>query len=147
MIMTFHEAIGVKVDVDVKTGEKLTHSEIYGRAIELLGGLEVVAKFIPFPLEKLRKAYKSDKHFNNTPMKEWDYAAGFITRRGNCDPHGGGLWHLYRQHHINSASCSNGVCVLKEAARRLVERAELGRTEQEKDKPLMLRLLAVGYPL
>ena len=35
--MTLHEAIGVRVDTDIKTGEKLTHSEIYGRAIEFLG--------------------------------------------------------------------------------------------------------------
>ena len=41
--MTLHEAIGVNVDVDIKTGKKLTHSEVYGRAIEYLGGLDEVA--------------------------------------------------------------------------------------------------------
>ena len=37
---------------------------------------------------------------------------------------GGGIWELYRQHGINAASNSEGVCILKEAARRLVEREE-----------------------
>ena len=79
--MTLHEAIGVRVDTDIKTGEKLTHSEIYGRAIEFLGGLDEVARFVPFPVETLRKKLKSDPFLNNTAMSRWDAASGFVCRR------------------------------------------------------------------
>lgn len=121
--MTLHEAIGVKnADIDVTTGVKLTHSEIYGRAIDLLGGLDTVAQFIPFTIEVLRGKYRQDKYFNNTPIKVWDTAAGFASRGASCELVGGGIWYLYHKHGIDCASCSDGVCVLKEAARRLVER-------------------------
>ena len=63
--MTLKEAIGVhRCDIDIKTGERLTHSDIYGRAIDLLGGLDVVAPYIPFPLDDIRKALKTDPHLN-----------------------------------------------------------------------------------
>ncbi len=73
-----HEVIGVKCcNIDVKTGEKLTHSEIYGRAIELLGGLDVVANYVPFKIDFLQERYKEDPNFNNTPLDAWDRAAGY----------------------------------------------------------------------
>lgn len=125
--MTLHEVIGVKYgNIDAETGKPLTHSEVYGRAIDLLGGLDTVKAFIPFSLELLRKRYKEDPYLNNTPLNKWDRAAGFESRpfTGKCLFCGGGIWHLYFQHEINSASCSDGVCLLKEAARRLVEREE-----------------------
>lgn len=126
--MTIQESIGVKmVDIDAKTGEKLTHSEIYGRAIELLGGLDEVARFIPFPMETIREKLKSDPHLNNTPMGTWDAASGFVCRGGNCKFIGGGIWTLYRKYGIDGASNSEGVCILKEAARRLVEREEAAK--------------------
>lgn len=121
--MTLHEAIGVKCgDIDMNTGVKLTHSEVYGRAIELLGGLDVVAQFIPFPVDVLRKKFKKDPYFNNTPMSKWDLASGFVCHGADCKLIGGGIWTLYHKHGINCASNSDGVCILKEAARRLVEK-------------------------
>ena len=123
--MTIKEAIGVhKCDIDIKTGEKLTHSEIYGRAIEYLGGPDAVARFVPFPVDVLRKKLKEDLYLNNTPMRAWGTAAGFIRSGSNCKPYNGGIWYLYRQHDITSASMCEGVCILKEAARRLVERED-----------------------
>lgn len=125
--MTLHEAIGVRVDTDIKTGEKLTHSEIYGRAIEFLGGLDAVARFVPFPVETLREKLKSDPHLNNTAMSRWDAASGFVCSGVHCKFVGGGIWSLYLRHGIDAASNSDGVCVLKEAARRLVEREEAAK--------------------
>lgn len=120
--MTIKEAIRVKnANIDMDTGRKLEHSEIYGRAIDYLGGLEVVKQYIPYDLETLKKAYKEDKHFNNLSISKWDIMAGFLNRGANCSLVGGGIWNLYRQHKINSASCSDGVCILKEAARLWVE--------------------------
>lgn len=117
--ITLKEAVGVRVDVDVKTGQKLSHSEVYGRIIDYLGGLDVVGAYIPFPIEELRKKIKEDQWLNNTPMGAWDRAAGFVCRGPNCSLVGGGLWNLYRKRGITSASCSDGVSLLKEAARQL----------------------------
>lgn len=123
--MTIKEAIGVhKCNIDVKTREKLTHSEIYGRASEYLGGLDEVARFVPFPVEVLREKLKEDIYLNNTPMREWDAVSGFICSGPHYKSYGGGIWYLYRQHGINCASNSDGVCILKEAARRLDERED-----------------------
>ena len=120
--MTIKEAIRVKnVNIDMDTGRKLEHSEIYGRAIDYLGGLEAVKQYIPYGLETLKKAYKEDKYFNNLSISKWDMMAGFLNRGANCSLVGGGIWNLYRQHKINSASCSDGVCILKEAARLWIE--------------------------
>ena len=64
--MTLKEAIGVhRCDIDSKTGERLTHSDIYGRAIDLLGGLDAVAQYIPFPMDVIRRALKTDPYLNN----------------------------------------------------------------------------------
>lgn len=120
--MTIKEAIRVKnANIDMDTGRKLEHSEIYGRAIDYLGGLEAVKQYIPYGLETLKKAYKEDKCFNNLSMRTWDMVAGFISEGARCNFIGGGIWNLYKQHGINSASCSDGVCILKEAARLWVE--------------------------
>lgn len=127
--MTLKEAVGVRVDVDVKTGQKLTHSEVYGRIIDYLGGLEAVAPYIPFELPYLREKRKRDPWFNNTDMSRWDAAAGFRRCRSDCFATGGGLWALYRSHGINCASYSDGVSLLKEAARRLCEQPEIKTIE------------------
>lgn len=123
--MTLKEAVGVRVDVDVKTGQRLTHSEVYGRIIDYLGGLKAVAPYIPFEIPYLREKLKRDPWLNNTDMSKWDAAAGFRCSRSDCFASGGGLWALYRSHGINSASCSDGVSLLKEAACRLCEQPEI----------------------
>lgn len=123
--MTLKEAVGVRVDVDVKTGQRLTHSEVYGRIIDYLGGLKAVAPYIPFEIPYLREKLKRDPWLNNTDMSKWDAAAGFRCSRSDCFASGGGLWALYRSHGITGASCSDGVSLLKEAARRLCEQSEV----------------------
>lgn len=117
--MSPHEAVGIKVDVDIKTGQKLSHSEVYGRIIDYLGGLQEVSKYVPYNVEYLRERIQKDQYLNNTSMINWDRAAGFQCRQANCLFIGGGIWNLYRKHGINAASCSTGVSILKEAARRM----------------------------
>jgi hypothetical protein len=120
---TFSEAINVKnADIDTVTGQKLTHREIYTRAINILGGLDAVIPYIPFSLEEIKEALKTDEHLNNLSMQKWDLASGFRCHQANCDLVGGGVWHLYRKAGINSASNAQGVCLLKEAARQWAER-------------------------
>ena len=125
--MTLKQAIGVNsYGLDVKTGKELTPSEVYGRAIDLLGGLDEIAKFIPFPLEELQKAYETgDTHFNNIGrLSDWDNAAGFDPPDNSEVAPKSGLLTLFRQYGINEVSVSDGVCVLKEAAKQLVERSD-----------------------
>lgn len=124
--MTFDEAINIKyANIDMTTGEKIPHRDKYTRAINLLGGLDAVIPFIPFSLEIIQNALKSDEHLNNLTLCKWSYASGFNTpfiNRGICEFIGGGIWHLYSKAKITSASCSEGVCLLKEAARQWAER-------------------------
>ena len=76
--MTLDEAIGIKSEMrDAKTGEYVDLSERCRRAIEFLGGLDEVVKFIPFPVDTLREKLKEDPHLNNTSLSTWDKAAGF----------------------------------------------------------------------
>lgn len=120
--MTIKEAIGVKnCNVDAKTERVLAHSEIYGRAIDFLGGVECVWKYVPFSEEEVKKALGKDQHLNNLSMKKWDIASGFVRSGADCKAIGGGLWALYRKPGINAASCSDGVCILKECARLKVD--------------------------
>lgn len=129
--MTLNEAIGIKYGMyDVKTGGEVSLAERCRRAIEFLGGLDEVAKFIPFPVEILREKFKEDPNLDNTSLSTWDKAAGFRCgtwrnagrQKYQCLLVRGGIWELYEKHGITSASCDNGVCLLKEAARMLVER-------------------------
>ena len=136
--MTLNEAIGIKYEMrDVKTGEEVSISERCRRAIEFLGGLDEVAKLIPFPVETLREKLKEDPLLNNTSMSAWDKAAGFKCGTGanswrqeyRCLLERGGIWELYEKHGVMAASCADGVCLLKEAARMLVERGAAGQTK------------------
>lgn len=120
--MTLEQACGITCNsIDKQTGMELSHREIYARYIDYLGGLDKVKQYIPIPLKELRQAYKKDELFNNTSLGLWQNAAGFTA--GNPVCFFGGIWMLYRQHGINAASCATGVCILKEAAAMLCERA------------------------
>ena len=125
--MTFDEAINIhKCNIDITTGQAISHTEKYTRAINLLGGLDVIIPYIPFTLAHIQKAVKEDENLNNLSAHMWSLSAGFkwtITHGAhNYIPVNAGLWHLYRKAGITSASCSEGVCLLKEAARQWAER-------------------------
>lgn len=125
--MTFDEAINIhKCNIDRTTGETISHSEKFTRAINLLGGLDVIIPYIPFTLEHIQKAVKEDENLNNLSAHMWNLSAGFkwtITHGAhNYVPVNAGIWNLYRKAGITSASCSQGVCLLKEAARQWAER-------------------------
>ena len=123
--MTLNEATGIhRCDVDKTTGRELSYHERYTRYIDYLGGLDAVKPYIPFELDYLIPKYKKDRLFNNTPISAWNNAAGFRRLGPDAIPTYGGLWNLYRQHGINTESCATGVCILKEAAKMLIERGE-----------------------
>lgn len=116
--MEFKKTIGVNsYGADVQTGEELTHEEIYTRAVYYLGGPEAVKPYIPFTVDEIRAALaKGDKPLNSLWLKKWERAAGFICKGSDCKSTGGGLWRLLLAHKINCISCSEAVCILKNAA-------------------------------
>lgn len=123
--MTISEATGIhQCNIDKVTGKALSHRERYTRYIDYLGGLDAVKPYIPFDLDYLVPRYRKDRWLNNTSISVWDRAAGWTS---NCGLLGvccyDGLWNLYRQYGIDTASCATGVCILKEAAAILCERA------------------------
>lgn len=125
--MDIKEAVGVKgCYTDLKTGEELSFEEFYGRVITFLGGAAAVEKYLPTSLENIREKFKEDRNLNNISLWDWDVAAGFSykpLRNGIrvYKPTGHGLWGLLRKYGITWMSCAQGVCILKEAARILLE--------------------------
>lgn len=122
--MTIREAIGIDlIGRDIETGEEVSGEEEIRRAIEYLGGPKAIAPYIPFPLSVLAEKLKSDPNLNNTSLHEWDLAAGFkdISFSTNLAFVRGGIWELYGKKGITSASCAEGVSILKTAAQMLIE--------------------------
>lgn len=111
--MTLEQAINIhKCDIDITTGERLTHSEIYTRAINLLGGLDKVIPLVPFTLEQIKTALANhDEYLNTLPLRTWDFASQSV--RGRLVRVG-----------VTIFSLSQCVCILKEAARQWAEREE-----------------------
>lgn len=111
--MTLEQAINIRnCDIDITTGEQLTHSEIYTRAINLLGGLDAVIPLIPFSLEKIKTALENhDEYLNTLRLTTWDFGGISVKDK---------LYHVG----VNIISRSQLVCILKEAARQWAEREE-----------------------
>lgn len=109
---------------DLNTGQEVPWREYMGRVIEKLG-IENIKFYIPFEIEYLKEKVKEDVHFNNTPIKVWDNAAGYasyVNRKIGVQDYTRlryGVVDLFIHNGITSFSVSDGVCVLKEAARRL----------------------------
>ena len=124
--MTISEATGIhQCNIDKATGKELSHRERYTRYIDYLGGMDAVKPYVPFELDYLAQKYHEDPLLNNTSISIWDNAAGFRCFRLDAILTYDGLWNLYRQHGIDTASCATGVCILKEAARMLIERSKV----------------------
>lgn len=100
---------------------KTDHNEYYGSIVEKLG-YERVKNCVPFEFDQIKKAIKSDKHLNNLPLKQWDFAAGFTVVGDKVSINDFGIRNLMRQNKINCYSVAEGVCILKECARMMVER-------------------------
>lgn len=114
--MRLCELIGLKSRQDFK-GD---HREYYGSIVKALGFTQV-ASCVPYDIETLDRAYRKDKAFNNLSLKSWDAASGFRSEGINCIFIGSKLTDLYRKHGVNVFSNSDGVCILKECAREMVE--------------------------
>ena len=121
--MTLNEWAGLGMyDRDLKTGKVLDHREKYHRIIDKLGGVDAIKPYIPFSIEVLQKAYREDRYFNNLSMRKWDMASGFRCSLGNVELlYGAPILCFYARHGLTCISNAESVCILKEAARLLVE--------------------------
>ena len=128
--MYLEQAINIKCcNLDATTEEKLTHSEIYPRAINALGGLNIIISYIPWSRKVIKQALSEDEHLNNLPLRTWDSAVGIMCPHSYLDTalderirkSGHQLINLCRDKRI-SISASQGVCILKEAARQWAEK-------------------------
>lgn len=117
--MTFTEALNLKnCNIDIATGKSISHEEIYTRAINACGGLDAIIPLIPFSLESIQQALANgDEYLNTLSLITWSSEHNI---RGLC----------YRKMKINCMSLSQGVCLLKEAARQWA----LRETEKERYK-------------
>lgn len=114
--MNFRGFLGLDSYDKDNTGKEWTHSEKYQAIVNALG-YEAIKECIPFTLDQIKEAIKTDEHLNNLPLKKWDLASGFIMDGANCKLVGSKLTDLYRKIGVNSFSNSDGVCILKECAR------------------------------
>lgn len=124
--MNFNEALNIPEELEFQEGG---YRKKYQMIIKALG-YENVKQCIPFSLERLKKAYKEDEHFNNLSIRKWDSAAGFYTGREGrvCMLIRSRLTRLYWEKcKVDTFSCSTGTCILKECARMWVEESEEGR--------------------
>jgi len=118
LYMNFNEALNIPDEIRY-TNEGFKQK--YSMIIEALG-YEDVKQCVPFSIDELKKAYESDVHFNNLPLRKWDSAAGYTGGPARCIRVGSRLTRLYWERcKVNTYSCSDGVCILKECARMWVE--------------------------
>lgn len=119
--MNFNQLLGLNSFQKDVNGNELTHKEKQTKIINLLG-YEEVKKCIPFTFDELKKAFATDKYFNNLPLKKWDNASGFVCSGANAKIIGSHLTDvLYKKVGVDCFSLSDGVCILKNCARMWVE--------------------------
>lgn len=101
----------------------MEHRAIYQRAVERFGGIEAIKPLIPYSTKQVKEALTNgDEYLNTLPIERWDMASGFICKNADCIPVWSmPIWRLYRINGINAVSNTQGVCLLKEAARMLAE--------------------------
>ncbi len=114
----------------------IPHREKYGKAVKDLG-LENIRKLIPWSDEELLKAYQADKNFNSIKIDNWDRIAGYSEnhKTGYISSFHSPLKDMIYKAGVNYFSCSELVCILKEAALQIVEKSVMtARFEDEVDK-------------
>lgn len=113
---------------DLETGMEVSYHNYMRRVIDKLG-IENVKRYLPYDINFLKEKFKEDVYFNNTPIRVWDYAAGFIpyinnktkTQEYKQTSTSFDLAGLFVRNGITCFSPSDGVSVLKATARILCE--------------------------
>ena len=106
---------------DIETGEKLTWNEYMERIINKLE-INRIEFYIPYGRAYIKEALKTDVHLNNTDLRTWDNASGYMTSQWRSQPplflHRG-FGQFLIDNKITCFSLSECVCILKETARIL----------------------------
>lgn len=106
---------------------KIDHQTYYTAIVDVLGRAQVERLVLAIaPIERLCEVYAIDPHFNLIPLALWDRRDAIIR---DMAAHAGQdallfMWDTYAQPMPPKTiywSLSDSVCVLKAAARRLVE--------------------------
>ena len=107
-----------------KAYDEKNAKKVYYLSMEFLMGRALGNNIINLGAqEEIKEALaKGDEHLNTLDIRQWDSATGFYVKGSDYEIIPSPIWNLYRQNHVTSASCSQGVCLLKEAARWLAER-------------------------
>lgn len=111
---------------DLDTGREIKWEDYMHRVIGKLG-LENIRPYLPYNIEHLQERFKSDENFNNTKLEHWETCAGMVrninrnTKVLEYIPTKDGLSAVFLRNGITCFSVSDGVCVLKEAAKILVK--------------------------
>ncbi len=128
--MTFEEKFNLDKD--------LPHNELYTAIVNNLG-YDAVKQLIPFSLDEIVKALKTDKHLNNLPLETWNNATGykveidFCSRRQIVKLNVSYKKNSAQYHSLAELCFSNGVttfclaelvCILKRCAVMWAEAAE-----------------------
>lgn len=91
-------------------------------------GLDAIMAHVPFSVSTLKDSYLEDEHFNTaiTPLRLWDRAAGVVNMgtKGMTGPflYNGGVKELLARNGATSTSLSDCVCLMKVAAKMVVQR-------------------------
>jgi hypothetical protein len=101
---------------------KVTHREYYGQYVTEDIKQMVVKRF---SVEELKDALEYDEHLNNIPLRNWDILASIFTLYLN-------IFREQLKKNGDDYSLAGGVCILKEAAKQVVEE---NTTAEEKLNP------------
>ena len=118
--MNFRQFLGLDSYDKNADGFKMEHEKKYETIVNALG-YESVKRCIPYSIEEIRTAIKTDKYLNNLPIKRWDFASGFSVSGADCKIIGSPLTNLYKKIGVDCYSCADGVCILKTCARMWAE--------------------------
>lgn len=109
MSKNMNQYLGLNSFSKLPDGTELTHREKYGRVVNGIG-LDTLIPLIPATLEQVKEALETGEgHLNEIPIKLWDNKVPVVRSL------------MHRKLGINVSSLSQGVCVLKEAAKQWVE--------------------------
>ena len=95
----------------MKKQNECTHREFYSQFVTDSMKQSISAYF---GIEKLKKAFEENKHFNSLKLESWDSLAF------SCCQHNYTVKEALKEAK-HSYSLSTGVCIMKEAAKQIIE--------------------------
>lgn len=116
----------------VSLPENPTYNEYLDAVVEKIG-LENLKPGLPVSLDELKDAYAKDIHLNNIPLRQWDHACGYYEIHSQPPRYYcmASLFQILLKETFSKSinlSVGGAVPILKQAARRLIERDQAQNT-------------------